>query len=86
MAFSMITKVFGPPGSGKTTHLLDVVEEELSAGTSSMDIGYFAFTRKAANEARDRAVQKFPHLDAKKDFPWFRTLHSLAYHCLGVST
>ena len=82
----MITKVFGPPGTGKTTHLLDVVEQELSAGTSSMDIGYFAFTRKAANEARDRAVQKFPHLDAKKDFPWFRTLHSLAYHCLGVST
>jgi superfamily I DNA/RNA helicase len=49
-----------------------------------MDIGYFAFTRKAATEARDRAVQKFPHLDAKVDFPWFRTLHSLAYHCLGV--
>jgi hypothetical protein len=27
-----------------------------------MDIGYFAFTRKAATEARDRAVQKFPIL------------------------
>ena len=49
-----------------------------------MDIDYFAFTRKAATEARDRAVQKFPHLDAKVDFPWFRTLHSLAYYCLGV--
>ena len=82
----MITKVFGPPGSGKTTHLLDVVEEELSAGTSSLNIGYFAFTRKAATEARDRAIIKFPHLEEKNDFPWFRTLHSLAYYCLGASS
>lgn len=81
----MITKVFGPPGSGKTTFLLSIVEQELAAGTNPMDMGYFAFTRKAATESRDRAVQKFPHLNAKTDFPWFRTLHSLAYHCLGVS-
>lgn len=81
----MITKVFGPPGSGKTTFLLSIVEQELASGTNPMDMGYFAFTRKAATEARDRAVQKFPHLNAKTDFPWFRTLHSLAYHCLGVS-
>ena len=82
----MITKVFGPPGSGKTTFLLDVVQKELSSGTSPLNIGYFSFTRKAATEARDRAVGKFPELDAKNDFPWFRTLHSLAYHCLGVGT
>ena len=80
----MITKVFGPPGSGKTTHLLNITEQELSGGTLPMNIGYFAFTRKAATEARDRAIQKFPHLNAETDFPWFRTLHSLAYHCLGV--
>jgi len=80
----MLTKVFGPPGSGKTTHLLNITEQELSGGTLPMNIGYFAFTRKAATEARDRAIQKFPHLNAETDFPWFRTLHSLAYHCLGV--
>ena len=77
--------MFGPPGSGKTTFLLSIVEQELASGTNPMDMGYFAFTRKAATEARDRAIQKFPHLNAKTDFPWFRTLHSLAYHCLGVS-
>jgi DNA helicase-2/ATP-dependent DNA helicase PcrA len=81
----LITKVFGPPGTGKTTFLLDVVQQELAAETSPLNIGYFAFTRKAATEARDRAIQKFPHLEAKTDFPWFRTLHSLAYHCLGAS-
>ena len=82
----MITKLFGPPGSGKTTYLLETVAKELEAGTHSVDIGYFAFTRKAAFEARDRAIEKFPHLNADTDFPWFRTLHSLAYSCLGVES
>ena len=80
-----VQKIFGPPGSGKTTFLLGVVQEELAVGTHPTKIGYFSFTRKAANEARDRAVAKFPHLNPDTDFPWFRTLHSLAYRCLAVS-
>lgn len=79
-----IEKVFGPPGSGKTTYLLNVVDRELEAGVSSARMGYFSFTRKAANEARDRAALKFPQLIPKTDFPYFRTLHSLAYHALAV--
>lgn len=81
-----IQKVFGPPGSGKTTYLLNVVEKELADGVPSRLIGYFSFTKKAANEARDRAIQRFPALSAKTDFPYFRTLHSLAFHCLGTRT
>ena len=80
------TKVFGPPGSGKTTYLLSIVETELAGNVHPMKIGYFAFTKKAATEARDRAIQKFPHLNPDTDFPFFRTLHSLAYRCLGIST
>lgn len=79
-----IRKVFGPPGSGKTTYLLNVVEQELESGISAAGIGYFSFTRKAANEARDRAILKFPELNARTDFPYFRTLHSLAFHCLST--
>ena len=81
-----ITKVFGPPGSGKTTYLLSIVETELDSGVHPVEIGYFAFTRKAATEARDRAIQKFPALRPDSDFPYFRTLHSLAYRCLAIST
>jgi len=81
-----ITKVFGPPGSGKTTYLLGIVQTELEGGVSPLEIGYFAFTKKAATEARDRAIQRFPSLRPDSDFPWFRTLHSLAYRCLGIST
>ena len=58
----------------------------MANGISPMDIGYFSFTKKAAHEARDRAIEKFPTLNAKSDFPWFRTLHSLAFRCLNVST
>ena len=79
-----IHKIFGPPGCGKTTYLLNVVDKELESGVSSTQIGYFSFTRKAANEARDRAITKFPQLNAKTDFPYFRTLHSLAFQCLGI--
>ena len=80
------TKVFGPPGSGKTTFLLSIVQTELAGGVRPMEIGYFAFTKKAATEARDRAIEKFPALNPDTDFPFFRTLHSLAYRCLGIST
>jgi len=48
------------------------------------DISYFAFTRKAAHEARDRAVSRF-NLDQDKNFTYFRTLHSLAFQVLGMS-
>jgi len=81
-----VRKVFGPPGSGKTTFLLNVVEMELDNGVPPQKIGYFAFTRKAANEAKERAIAKFPNLNSELDFPWFRTLHSLAYRCIGATT
>ena len=51
-----VTKVFGPPGSGKTTFLLEVVELELESDVHPTKIGYFAFTKKASTEARDRAI------------------------------
>jgi|TARA_R110000868_G_scaffold47553_3_gene155757 DNA helicase-2/ATP-dependent DNA helicase PcrA len=77
-------RYFGPPGTGKTTTLLNQVDELLSKGMSPNEIGYFAFTRKAAHEARDRAVSRF-NLDPEKDFMYFRTLHSLAFKVLGLT-
>ena len=77
----MKTIVLGPPGTGKTTTLLNLVEKYLKKINPNR-IGYFAFTRKAAHEARDRAIAKFNLTE--EDLPYFRTLHSLAFRRLGI--
>ena len=74
--------ILGPPGTGKTTSLIAIVEEELERGTAPDRIGYFSFTRKAATEAMDRACQKFSM--KRQDFPFFSTIHSLCYRQLGL--
>tara|TARA_R110002049_G_scaffold11337_1_gene53611 strand:- start:72 stop:1595 length:1524 start_codon:yes stop_codon:yes gene_type:complete len=75
--------IFGPPGTGKTTHLLRIVEKELKENKVSPNkIGYFAFTNKAADEALSRAITDFNY--NTKDFVYFRTLHSLAYRELHL--
>lgn len=70
-------------GTGKTTALLNLVEEELTRGTPPAEIGFLSFSRKAANEARDRACLRFGF--PKTEFPWFSTLHSLAFKQLGMT-
>jgi len=75
--------IIGPPGTGKTTKLLSLVEREISSGIDSKEIGYFAFTTRAANEAKERAYTLFDF--NADDLPYFRTLHSLAFHQLGMS-
>ena len=77
----MKTIVLGPPGTGKTTTLLNKVDDYLKE-TDPDKVGYFAFTQKAAYEARDRAIKKFNLTE--DDLPYFRTLHSLAFRKLGI--
>jgi superfamily I DNA/RNA helicase len=76
--------LYGPPGTGKTTALLRIVEEALEAGIPGNQIAYLAFTVKAAREAIERATAKF-NLQASS-FPHFRTIHSLAFRYLGLSS
>ena len=76
-------KVIGPPGTGKTRRLLNEVHRYVKKGIPLERIGYFAFTRKAAGEARDRYLAKNEHL-TKKDIQHFQTLHSLAFNSLGL--
>lgn len=76
-------RIFGPPGTGKTTTLLNMVDKALTEGLAPNEIAFLAFTRKAANEAKERAAERF-NLDPEADLFFFRTLHSLAYRMLGL--
>lgn len=75
--------ILGPPGTGKTSTLLSLIEDELEQGTSPDRIGFFTFTKKAVNEGKERAMNKFSI--SNKELPYFRTLHSLAFRQLGLT-
>lgn len=77
------TLYLGPPGTGKTKTLLDIVDKAIEDGIQPEQIAYLAFTRKAAQEAVHRATAE-RGMDAE-ELPYFRTLHSLAFHQLGLS-
>lgn len=80
---SVVTKIMGPPGTGKTTTLIGIVSQAFSMGMKADDIIYLAFTKKAANEARSRMAEQVHMLD--HELTNFRTIHSLAFSRLGLS-
>lgn len=76
--------ILGGPGCGKTTRLLSIVESLFASGVNSHEIAYLAFTRKAAQEARDRCIKNFNLTN--DDMPYFRTLHSFSFAMLGIQS
>ena len=75
----MIYKYFGPPGTGKTHKLISRAKAYIRIGTPLDKIAYFAFTKKAANVARDRMP-----VDNDKLY-YFRTIHSFAFDQLDLN-
>lgn len=71
----------GPPGTGKTTTLLKIVQD---SGLDPEDIAYVGFTRKAAYEAQGRAIEA-GIADNPDELPFFRTLHSTAFRQLRLT-
>ena len=67
-------KFYGPPGTGKTHRLISRVKAYARTGVPLHKIGYFAFTRKAAREARDRYLDVNTHLN-KKDIKHFQVVN-----------
>lgn len=76
--------ILGPPGTGKTTSLLNIMEEALSQNMDPKKIGFISFTKRAIREARDRVKIKFNLSSTQVQN--FRTLHSFAFRYLGLST
>jgi DNA helicase-2/ATP-dependent DNA helicase PcrA len=76
----MIYKYFGPPGTGKTYKLISRAKAYVRMGVPLDKIAYFAFTKKAAEEARERMPAE------NKDLYYFRTIHSFAFDQLDLNT
>jgi superfamily I DNA/RNA helicase len=53
------TLLLGPPGCGKTTSLLQHLEEKLQQGVPPERMAYVSFTKAAVRDARGRAVERF---------------------------
>lgn len=67
-------------GTGKTTALMDELEEALKSSTPEQ-IMFTTFTQAGAGEAIKRATEKFPQY-ASTQFRFFRTLHSISYRSI----
>ena len=74
----MIYKYYGPPGTGKTYRLISRAKAYARKGVPLDRIGYFAFTKKAADEAKERMPFE------NKKLKYFKTLHALAFEKLQM--
>lgn len=74
----MKLKILGPPGTGKTSHLLNILEKEIRSGTSPDRIAFLTFTRAAREEALSRTSK------TENEFPYLRTIHSICYRQLEL--
>lgn len=77
------TKIFGPPGTGKTTELLRIMERELREGVPPHRIAYLTFSKDASRVAVERAREQFDY--SRQELPWVRTIHSVAYQLLDAT-
>jgi DNA helicase-2/ATP-dependent DNA helicase PcrA len=85
MSDPTVTRLFGGPGSGKTTALLDRVEGLLEQdGVEIRDVLVVSYTRAAAAEVRERLAERLDttprHLQGN-----VCTMHAKAYELLNLS-
>ncbi|WP_440010272.1 UvrD-helicase domain-containing protein [Halomicrococcus sp. SG-WS-1] len=84
-AEAKVTRLFGGPGSGKTTELLDRVEEILDRDDVAVnDVLVVSYTRAAANEVRERLAERLD-VDPRTLQGNVCTMHAKAYELLNLS-
>jgi DNA helicase-2/ATP-dependent DNA helicase PcrA len=81
-----VTRLFGGPGSGKTTALLDRVEELLTENddVSVRDVLVVSYTRAAAAEVRERLAERLD-INPRSLQGNVCTMHAKAYELLNLS-
>lgn len=78
-----IEVILGPPGTGKTHELREVIVNAVKGGIDPSDIGCLTFGKAAAKEARDRVLKDLPDIPLSH-FRNFSTLHSLCFRATGT--
>jgi len=84
MTDPQVTRLFGGPGSGKTTALLDRVDEMLDEGVPVRDILVVSYTRAAASEVRERLAERLDRSPRSLKGN-VSTMHAKAYELLNLS-
>jgi DNA helicase-2/ATP-dependent DNA helicase PcrA len=79
-----VVRLFGGPGSGKTTALLDRVEELQAEGADVRDILVVSYTRAAAAEIRERLAER-TDTNPRALKGNVCTMHAKAYELLNLS-
>ena len=72
-----VRRIFGPPGTGKTTTLMKIIKKRLSEGLKPAEIAFVSFSNEAANVGKRKIIEDLPEYHPH-DFINFRTLHSLS--------
>ena len=76
--------IIAGPGVGKTTELLNRIEQALGEGVPPIEIAFFSFSTTAVNEGLDRITQRLNY--KKAQFRYFKTLHAMAFQLLGLDS
>lgn len=76
--------VYGLPGTGKTTYLIDIFEDEIEGGLRPSDIVAVTFRKPMASEFRERVEQRIG--EDLPDNHWVRTTHAACFRLLGLTT
>lgn len=76
------TVILGPPGCGKTTTVLNHIDDLFKKEVPPDKVAFVSFTKKAVGEATERAADRF-NIKARQ-LPMFKTVHAMCFAALGI--